>query len=981
MASADLDDRTRFQGGDEKERLRGLQALAIVGTPAEVAFDELTAFACAAFRVPLAQINFVAEDTVYIKSSQGFPAGRSIPREDSFCPHVLGNDDPLLVPDLTKDARFAQNAFVVSEPHARFYAGAPLLIHNALRAGTFCIVDFKPRPVFSEEERVLLQAFAQKAAALVRARPHDAGNPAQLRPQGGNSHPAAMGMILLGRDLHVEHANSAGVQLVPDLINRKADQGESAEPASLESLLADAIHSGRKTFAAPAENGGVVRAEVFPLGEMFVVFLENQENDLATRCRTDAKLEMLRRSSEPIFWILNSEAPVEAEVTEWLKFTGQTFTEFQRENSLSAVHPHDRFRATQVFERCRKTSSPMNINLRIRRSDGVYRWMNVQMSPSFDAENNLTEWVVCAVDISEKHHETESAANRFAEAGETQVAVTEAAWEIDFDAQLMHGSRKLNQLFGLGEEASTLTLEECLARIHPNDAKRVQQSWFRTDSERSAHWEAEFRALHADGGWRWIAARAVCERDESGHLSWASGIASDITPLRLKDALTGLGNRDSMLDQVHRRMQKNSDEARNFATYYINLNGFTRINDSLGHAVGDAVLMEVARRLQSTIGSASDSGAARTSADEFIVLLGDLASMEDAVMYGELLDRVLAAPFTISETIYFSASIGLAYATPNAFPSAEEILEAAHIAMCQAKASGKTCCEVFHPTMRLAALARVSTERDLITAFRQKQFELYYQPKVNMMTGRLQSVEALLRWRHPVRGMISPAEFIPIAEETGLIVPIGEWVFEQASEQLARWVESGAVPHDFTVAVNCSPRQLREWRFCETLIRQCRATGLDPNRFCLEITEGTLLENMVSVNDAIRFAVEAGFGLDLDDFGTGYSSLSYLYKFPFRCIKVDRSFVNNIPTDYKCQSLVSTVISLARALNFEVIAEGVETTEQRDILLKLGCAIAQGYLYSPALPAEALERKWLTQSMAFDVLPGMYPAQPSLAFV
>ncbi len=422
------------------------------------------------------------------------------------------------------------------------------------------------------------------------------------------------------------------------------------------------------------------------------------------------------------------------------------------------------------------------------------------------------------------------------------------------------------------------------------------------------------------------------------------------------DSLTGLHNRTSLLQHLQSRIDQGNDRFRNYAVLFIDVDFFKRINDSLGYSRGNAVLIELATRLELTVQDAKESLVCRLGGDEFVVMVSDVASENDVVTYAALLKHILEWPIACNgQQVYISASIGVAFGAPGTYTQAEAVLEDADVAMYRAKQNGKAQSAVFSQNMRVAARHRLEIETDLRLALQGNQFALHYQPKVQIDGGQVLGFEALIRWFHPERGMISPGEFIPIAEETGLITSVGRWAAVEAIRQLAAWRKAGVVDQRVTMAVNISTRQFREHDLLEWFLGILRQADLPPEALVLEITESVLVEDAPAARNLLEQIVAVGIGLDLDDFGTGYSSLSYLHRFPFRSVKIDQSFVSRLSTDPESMKVLASIIALAGSLNMAVIAEGVETPEQAASLFAMGCFSAQGYLFSPPRSAVDLE--------------------------
>lgn len=423
------------------------------------------------------------------------------------------------------------------------------------------------------------------------------------------------------------------------------------------------------------------------------------------------------------------------------------------------------------------------------------------------------------------------------------------------------------------------------------------------------------------------------------------------------DSLTDLPNRRLLLERLRTALEQSRKSAADLAVFFIDLDGFKAVNDSYGHDVGDELLVAVAKRLSAAM--RSDDMVARLGGDEFVVCCERPPGSVDADEISSRLVRTLDAPVVVrGRDLFVRVSIGIRRALPG--DTAEDVLRDADAAMYQAKNGGRGQIARFDDRLRTQTAKRLETEFGLYRGLERDEFRIYYQPTVSLNDGALVGVEALLRWEHPDRGLLAPAEFISVAEETGLIVPIGDWVLEQACIELRALHAAGVGP--LTMSVNISARQLHSPELTATVAATLSRVGVRPSELCLEVTESVLMDGNTAA-DALASLRELGVRVAIDDFGTGYSSLAYLRRFPVDVLKVDRSFVDNLGSDAEASAIVGTVIQLARGLHLEAIAEGVETDAQRTELEALGCELAQGYYWTKPLPHDQLI-DWLNPSHA-----------------
>lgn len=477
----------------------------------------------------------------------------------------------------------------------------------------------------------------------------------------------------------------------------------------------------------------------------------------------------------------------------------------------------------------------------------------------------------------------------------------------------------------------------------------------------TANFQLEKRYVHKQGHTVWVHWSASRVRDLNTKSSRLIFQVQDITDRKraearllhdaFHDCLTGLPNRALFLDHLKlaiERAKRHPD--RIFAVIFLDLDRFKIVNDGLGHSVGDRLLVETARRLEGCLRPGDT--VARLGGDEFTVLLEDLKDHHEATCIAARIQRELAEPFILNgQEIFSGASIGIAYSALD-YEEPEELLRDADTAMYRAKASGHDRVQVFNHEMHSEARGRLRMETDLRRAVERREFSLAYQPIVALEDGRLTGFEALLRWQHPDLGFVSPVKFIPVAEETGLIVDIGQWVLEEACRQMREWVEIGPSDRPLKMSVNLSSRQFAQADLIGRIRETLAGIGLEAHHLKLEITESVVMENIETAADMLRQLRALGIELSIDDFGTGYSSLSYLHRFPINTMKVDRSFVMQMH-HHENAEIIRTIILLADTLRMNVVAEGVEKCDQLQQLRELRCAYAQGYYFSRPVDARA----------------------------
>jgi diguanylate cyclase (GGDEF)-like protein/PAS domain S-box-containing protein len=537
-------------------------------------------------------------------------------------------------------------------------------------------------------------------------------------------------------------------------------------------------------------------------------------------------------------------------------------------------------------------------------------------------------------------------------------------WDWDLLSGKIYYSPRWEGMAGLPPGTLRQDPHDWYALVHPEDLDRLRTSLALHLAGDTPHFECEYRLRHAKDDYRWMLGRGLAVRDSKGRAYRVVGSQTDINAHKealeqlahnaLFDGLTNLPNRALFLDRLDRaisRGRRRSDHS--FAVLFLDIDRFKKINDSLGHSPGDSLLIEAARRFESCLRPGDT--VARLGGDEFAILLDELFDQGQVMRVAERIQSELSRPFDLDgQEVFVTVSIGIALSRGGE-ERPEELLRNADTAMYRAKSQGRSRYEIFEVAMHQRAVHLLELETDLWRALERCEFRLFYQPIVDLGTGKVAGFEALIRWQHPDKGLVSPLDFIPLAEETGLIVPIGWWVLGEACRQMSAWQNVWPeLPNPF-VTVNLSSRQFSQADLADLVRGSLGGHELNPDCLKIEITESLLMSNTDSAAEALQQLKEIGVQLALDDFGTGYSSLSYLHRFPLDTLKIDRTFISGPQSGEKNVEIVSTILSLARGLSMTVVAEGVETREQLENLRALQCTFAQGFYFSRPLPPEGIE--------------------------
>jgi diguanylate cyclase (GGDEF)-like protein/PAS domain S-box-containing protein len=556
--------------------------------------------------------------------------------------------------------------------------------------------------------------------------------------------------------------------------------------------------------------------------------------------------------------------------------------------------------------------------------------------------------VLAVMERERVEHALRESEERYALAAQ---GANEGLWDWNLETDKVYFSPRWQSMLGYEDGEIGNRPADWFGLVHPDDLDRLITELAAHRSGVAPLFENEHRVRHKDGAYRWVLSRGIAVRHASGTPHRMAGSQTDITDRTMHDALTGLPNRTLFVDRLEHaalRTQRHPDAL--FAVILLDIDRFKLVNDSLGHAIGDQLLGVVARRLEASLRPGDT--VARLGGDEFAILLEEITAVGDAVQVAQRTQEVLAEPYTLDgHEVFTTASMGIALSgSESARP--EDFLRDADTALHRAKALGKARHEVFDATMHTRAVTRLRIETDLRRAIERREFRLHYQPIVALPSGRLAGFESLMRWAHPDRGLVPPMEFIPVAEDTGLIAQIGEWGFGEACRQMRTWHERFSTQPPLMISVNLSGKQFAQPDLADRLERILHETGLSPESLKIEITESVLMDNPESAALTLARFRAMNVQISLDDFGTGYSSLGYLHRFPIDTLKVDRSFVNAMGREGEGSELVRTIITLAHSMGMTVVAEGAETKEQVAQLTALGCEYAQGYFFAKPMSAE-----------------------------
>lgn len=631
----------------------------------------------------------------------------------------------------------------------------------------------------------------------------------------------------------------------------------------------------------------------------------------------------------------------------------------------SRIHPEDR---SEVFEHMPALFQVgQHIHeYRFLHKDGIYRWMYDELRLMKDQDGELVGIVGSWLDITDRKAMEEELRKSNARLEDAQRIAHLGSWEWDILSGEISWSDEVFRIFGFYAQAFIPTYDSFMNVIHPEDRGPVDEAVQRALRERVPY-GIDHRIVLPDGTVRYVYEQGTVIYGAGGEAVRMVGTVLDITDrkqvefalekkkgqlkhLAYYDPLTGLPNRNLFHDRLNRAIERANRNRSQVALLFIDLDLFKKYNDTLGHQVGDQLLREVAGRLQTLLRSVDTI--ARLGGDEFVVVVEDVSEIEQVAHIAQKILNESELPFSIGEHLcYVSASIGISLYSSGA-DEVDTLLKHADVAMYAAKKRGRNNFQFYSPEMDARAHELLLLENDLRLALEKGQLVLHYQPQVDLVSGRIVGLEALVRWLHPTKGMIPPGDFIPLAEESGLIVPIGTWVLRMACAYAQALRKEGISP--LRMSVNISMHQFKAQDFPELVVGILDESGLESHWLELEVTESIAMENAQETISHLAILKEAGVRVAIDDFGKGHSSLSHLKHLPITTLKIDRGFVTDILTNQYDFAIVEAIQALAKSLDLDVLVEGIETLEQKQLLCRLGCTLGQGYLFSHPLPPEDL---------------------------
>lgn len=741
-------------------------------------------------------------------------------------------------------------------------------------------------------------------------------------------------------------------------------RGQSAAQAGLHCAFGFPILAGSRPLGVMEFFGRDVKQPdeallqiVYAIGSQIGLFIQRKEAEQALRSSEERYRDVFEASPLPM-WIWDDETLDLIAVNQAaVELYGYTRDEFLRMNVRDIWASGDEMRY-EADMRNRAGEQRLLLSRKHRTRDG--RLMDVEATARRFTLGGRTAWLTLINDVTERKRAEAALLESEEQFRQLAGNIPQVFWITDVtQREALYISPAVENLLGWPMQLVRARPRLLIGAVHKEDRRRVQDG---RKFAREGGYDETYRIVRPDGSMRWVRDRAFPVYDAAGAVYRIAGITEDITDrkeaeerlmhLAHYDVLTSLPNRVLFYDRLKQALAQAKRNQWVTAVMFIDVDRFKNVNDTLGHAVGDRLLQLVSERLIHSVRTGDTVG--RLGGDEFAIVLSNLANAQDVNLVAQKIMASFKEPFKLeSAEIYVTASIGITL-YPDDSTEQDTLIKNADAAMYRAKEVGRNSYQFYTPEMNARALAILSMESSMRRALDRNEFLLYYQPKASIADGKIVGVEALLRWHHPERGLVSPGEFMPVLEETGLIVPVGEWVLKAVCRQIKEWESAGIQP--VPVAVNLSARQFCARDLGETIKQIIEEHQVDPALLELEITESSLMVNTDEAARTFEFLENLGLGFSVDDFGTGYSSLGYLKRFPLVALKIDSSFVRDIITDSDDATITRALISMAHSLGLKVIAEGVETEPQLAFLAEYGCDEIQGYYFSRPLAADECAR-------------------------
>lgn len=978
-------------------RLRRLRQLGLLDAPSEGAFDRLTRLTTRLLDVPVALVSLVDEDRQFFTSELGltdpWSSRRQTPLDHSFCQYTLGRSEPLVIEDARQDPLVWNNR-AIDALGVVAYLGIPLVTPDGYTVGSLCAIDRRPRAwtaVEIEELTDLAEIAMAEIARRLRTVPGADGD----RPAPATA-PEGSGIQSVGLPVQRSAGDSPDLILIldPDGVIRYASpQAERVVGDPRASLLGRAFSSvvedeghdggGRARPASPPvdvlidrsgtdvwlrTHDGQRRSVV-----MTAVLLDRAAPERGIVVHLRDGLDAGRLADEPDHSIVQQvlrrhRRSILTSIIDMdgvIRYVSDAATEILGYEPTALVGtPGDDLIHREDLPAIRSSFADGLVRgrqdavwrYRARHADGSWRWLESTWEEVV-GEPDATGVVLTSRDITRRRLGEDAALEAYLRVFMRQSVELVAV--INPDQTIRYVSESIEAVLGVrSEEPRGLRISEV---IHPDDQLQAQREFAALVSGTSDIIRFETRCRHRDGHWVWLEVTATRLEDQPGldgivvnarDVSERKSLEHRLAIEATHDALTGLPNRSLFVDRLRALAEGRDIVRRRVAVMFVDLDDFKRVNDAFGHEAGDTLLRDVAHLLRGQLGR--DHTLARFGGDEFTVLIPAVTGIDGAVAIAGRLLRSLDEPFLVNgHAVHVHASIGVAISSAE-LASPADLLRAADMALYRAKDLRGNHYVAHTVAMDAELHDRMRREEELRLAHGLDQLVVHYQPIVDLTGSRLVGLEALLRWQHPELGLIGPDAFLDIAHATGLIVPIGQWVLREATRQVARWSERSPL----SVSVNVAPQQLRRPDFAHSVAEVLQETGLAPDLLRLEITESVTATDGVASLHHLNLLRALGVSLAIDDFGTGESSLASLRRYPIDTIKIDRGFVARADQDPEAAAVVRAVIGVGHALGLTVIAEGVETEGERDLLRFLGCDLAQGFLFGRPMTAEAIETRY-----------------------